>query len=313
MAFAVFGPGSLYITRTDIVGATPINVGFAQSLSLDEAGDTKQLYGEKQYALAAARGTIKATGKFVSAELSGLALNAAFHGDVFTTGQTKMARGESHIIPSAVTINTSGDTPSGSVLPFTSTTGVVAGMSVSGTHIAAGTFVLSFVTNTSVTLTQAITGDVASAAPIVFGPSFAVTNAATFDKDLGVILATDGTIFQYSATSPAAGQYAVTSTGEYSFNTTDSGKSVLVTYAWTTTGGQTLIVTNKPIGTATNFQLDYATQLEGITYYVRIFKCLGSKLSQSFKLTDFMMPEVDIDIFANAADQVYQASYGDVG
>jgi hypothetical protein len=42
MAFAVFGPGSLYVTRTDIV-STPINIGYCQSFSLDETGETKQL------------------------------------------------------------------------------------------------------------------------------------------------------------------------------------------------------------------------------------------------------------------------------
>lgn len=80
MAFAAFGPGILIATRTDLTTPIAINVGFVQEFSIDLAGNTKELYGQNQYPLVAARSTIKATGKFKSAEISGLAWNAAFFG-----------------------------------------------------------------------------------------------------------------------------------------------------------------------------------------------------------------------------------------
>ena len=73
---AVFGPGSLYVTRNDIPNQTPVNIGYANEFSYDESADTKDLYGQNQYALVIARGTIKATGKMKAAVVSGLALNA---------------------------------------------------------------------------------------------------------------------------------------------------------------------------------------------------------------------------------------------
>jgi hypothetical protein len=73
-----------------------------------------------------------------------------------------------------VSLNTSALTNSGATLPFTSTAGVVAGAGVAGTNIPAGTTVLSFVPNTSVTLSNPISGSVASGAAITFGP-FPVT------------------------------------------------------------------------------------------------------------------------------------------
>src|SRR6266702_6924946 len=82
---AVFGPGILIVTRTDITPGAPINVGFVQEFSLEAAGTTKQLYGQKQFPLASARGTIKATGKFKSAVISGLAWNTAFYGLTMST------------------------------------------------------------------------------------------------------------------------------------------------------------------------------------------------------------------------------------
>ncbi len=319
MAFAIFGPGSLYVTRTDVANSTPINIGYSQEFSLDESAETKELFGELQYPLVVARGTIKVTGKAKAAELSAIAVNNAFHGEAaFVTGQILFAKGEAHSIPAGVTISTSGDTPSGSVLPFSSTTGVVNGMSVTGTNIAPGTFVLSHVVNTSVTLTQAILGDVPMSEAITFGPSFAVTNASVYDTDLGVVYAATNLPFQKVAGSPASGQYSVVSTGsgkgEYSFNTADAATAVLVQYAYTAaSGGQMVTVTNKVIGNTPTFQLDYATTLNNNPYFLRVYQCVSSKLSQSFKLTDFSMPEVDFSVFANPAGNVYSASYPQVG
>lgn len=85
--FAAFGPGILIAQRTDITTPSPINVGYAQEFSIELAGTTKQLFGQKQYPLVAARGTIKATGKFKAAVISGLAWNAIMFGETaFSTG-----------------------------------------------------------------------------------------------------------------------------------------------------------------------------------------------------------------------------------
>lgn len=312
---AVFGPGSLYVTRIDIAGQTPVNIGYAQEFSYDESAETKDLYGTNQYPLVAARGTIKATGKMKAATLSGLALNAVFNGQAFNVGQLLMAIGEPLVIPAAVTHNTSADTPSGTVLPFTSTSGIAIGAGVSGVNIAAGSYVVSFVTNTSVTLNTDITGDVTSGETITFGPSIAVSNATEFDKDLGVLYSTTSLPLMYvTGAAPLVGQYSYVQTGAgigtYTFNATDSASTVLATYAYTaSTGGQTIKVKNTPIGTTPVFQIDYSSSLYGNPYYVRFFAAISSKLARAHKLTDFVMPEVDFGFFANAAQNVYEVSY----
>ncbi len=65
----------------------------------------------------------------------------------------------------------------GNVLTFTSTTGVVAGMGVSGTGIPAGTTVES-VTSTTVTLSQTSTAGVSSATSITFSVDMSADNAS---------------------------------------------------------------------------------------------------------------------------------------
>lgn len=78
--FAMFGPGIVMVTRTDIANGTPINAGYAQELTIDFSGNTKELYGQNQFPLVQARGTIKATGKIKSAVLSAFAMNNMFFG-----------------------------------------------------------------------------------------------------------------------------------------------------------------------------------------------------------------------------------------
>jgi hypothetical protein len=82
----LFGPGILILTRTDT--ATPIiaNVGYVNEFSYDFSFDTKELYGQDQFALLAARGTAKATGKIKAATASGQTLNSLLLGGSWTTG-----------------------------------------------------------------------------------------------------------------------------------------------------------------------------------------------------------------------------------
>lgn len=241
---AVFGPGILIITQLGVANPTPVNIGYAQEFSYDEAGDTKSLHGQNQYPLVSARGTIKATGKIKAATLSGLALNAAFNGQSFVNGQLIMQYGEADTVP---------------------------------------------------------------ASPYVLNVS--PPGGGTFDADLGILYAATGLPFKKVASAPAIGQYAE-SGAAYTFNASDSGAPILASYAYDTgAGGQTLTVQNTPIGNSPFFQLDYSSVLNGQPYYIRFFSCIASKLTRAHKLTDFVMPEIDFDFFANAAGKVYEVSY----
>lgn len=83
---ALFGPGVLWLTRTDIANATPYNIGYVNEFSTDISFDTKQLFGQKQFPLMVARGTGKATGKIKAATFSGQALNSLLIGGTWTNG-----------------------------------------------------------------------------------------------------------------------------------------------------------------------------------------------------------------------------------
>jgi hypothetical protein len=82
----LFGPGILWLTRTDIANSTPTNIGFVNEFSTDLSYETKQLFGQNQLPLLVARGTAKATGKMKAATLSGQALNITLLGGVWVPG-----------------------------------------------------------------------------------------------------------------------------------------------------------------------------------------------------------------------------------
>ena len=92
-------------------------------------------------------------------------------------------------VAAPLSLPTNGNTPSGAVLPFVSTTGIAAGMLVSGSsNIAAGAAVAS-VAPTSVTLSQPVAGDVPDKTSITFTPPTLATAIANRRGPLGNLAA----------------------------------------------------------------------------------------------------------------------------
>lgn len=106
MSLAAFGPGICIITRTDTATPLSINIGYAQEFSLSAKGNTKKLYGQNQYALLAARGTVAATGKIKAALISGIAWNSCFFGNSFTAGKDNYYFNEAHTVASTTQVVT---------------------------------------------------------------------------------------------------------------------------------------------------------------------------------------------------------------
>jgi hypothetical protein len=84
---ALFGPGILWVTRTDVANATPINIGFVNEFSVDISFDVKSFYGQSQYPILMARGQAKSTGKVIAGTASGRALDSMLMNGAWTTGQ----------------------------------------------------------------------------------------------------------------------------------------------------------------------------------------------------------------------------------
>jgi hypothetical protein len=175
-----FGGGTLWGTRTDIAGGTPLKFGALQDVTLDFSGDLKELYGQNQYALALARGKTKVELKAKFAQIQGLIVNSLYFGGTFTaTGsQVGVSESEGGAIPatSAYTVTVANSATfladlgvyyASTGLPFTR---VASGPTVGQYSVAAGVYTFAAADASKAVLlnyTYTITGG---------GPSIAIGN-----------------------------------------------------------------------------------------------------------------------------------------
>lgn len=92
-----FGSGTLWgvpIAGNTAANPTPEKFGTLQDVSFDISGDVKQLYGQKQFPEAVARGKCKITGKAKFAYLHGKQINDFFFGQTLGAGMKQVVLDE---------------------------------------------------------------------------------------------------------------------------------------------------------------------------------------------------------------------------
>lgn len=140
-------------------------------------------------------------------------------------------------------------------------------------------------------------------------------NAATFVDDLGVVNSATGLPFSKVASGPTAGQYSVNATtGVYTFASADnvSGISVLISYTYTIAGtGEKIVITNQLLGTTPTFQANLFTTFQSKAMNFKLPNCVSSKLVMATKLDDFVLPDFDFSIFADAGGAVGTWSFAE--
>jgi hypothetical protein len=140
-----------------------------------------------------------------------------------------------------------------------------------------------------------------------------VANAAHFTVDLGVTLASDGTVFVRVASSPAAGQYSVVvATGIYTFNTADTGKNIVISYLYTNaTLGETLTVINTlqgPAGAFTGVMVfPYGTEQDVLT----LNNCIATDGGIATKQGDYAKPSFGFMSATDSSDTLGTFSFAE--
>lgn len=148
--------------------------------------------------------------------------------------------------------------------------------------------------------------------PAPAGPyTVTVTNAALVPlTDLGVTRVSDGVAFTLVASLTASGQYMVnTSTGVYTFHSTDASVPMYFNYAYTAATGAQIAVNNPFMGTTPRFSAVFAETFESQQVVFTLLNCVASKLMFSTKIDDYTIPEMDFSAFANAAGNVGTLSF----
>lgn len=90
-----FGAGEFFATMladdngTATPNASPIRIAGMQECSMEFSGDLKEFHGQNRFALAAAMGKVKTSGKIKGLLLNGNALNTLFYNATMTAGSMK--------------------------------------------------------------------------------------------------------------------------------------------------------------------------------------------------------------------------------
>jgi hypothetical protein len=144
----------------------------------------------------------------------------------------------------------------------------------------------------------------ADSVPATSTYTITVAQAATYKVDLGVVYAATGLRFTRVASVSASGQYSVnTTTGVYTFNSTDASAAVLISYSYTTsTGSQLITITNQLMGAAPQFQVNLTNTYQAKLLALQLNACISTKLSLPFKNEDWTISEIDIEAFTDASN-----------
>lgn len=244
-----FGSGNLYAKPLTGAGfgnpptnPTPVRVATLQDVSIDIGWDLKELYGQKQFPEAVARGKAKIAMKAKFARFYATILAQIVFSQPQVTPMKSVSVDESWAIPAT---------------PFTVT----------------------------------------------------VTNAATFQIDLGVVAVSTGITgvnpginFTAVASGPTSGQYSVnTGTGVYTFAAADTGKTVLISYLYTAAAGvgQQINVTNQFMGYQPQFQVAFDITFQAKEGALLFYNAIVPKIILPTKNDDFLVSELDIACFAD--------------
>lgn len=150
----------------------------------------------------------------------------------------------------------------------------------------------------------------AGSIPATSSYTITVSNSATFSVDLGVYFSDGSAVLtQIPSGTPTTGQYTV-SAGVYTFAAADAGKNVSISYRYTSTAGVKIVNTQQLIGTTVTFSLLYVSQHNNKEISLEFPKVIAPKIAMNFKLEDFMIPELDLAMFADDSGIAYTWNSG---
>jgi hypothetical protein len=131
-----------------------------------------------------------------------------------------------------------------------------------------------------------------------------VAQAATFQTDLGVVYAATGIPLTRVASVSTAGQYSVnTSTGVYTFNSSDASAAVSISYEYGLTSGvNEIILTNQLMGNSPTFMAILACSYKGNFMNVHLNQAISEKLTIPTKNTDYTILEFDFQAYCDASN-----------
>jgi hypothetical protein len=148
-------------------------------------------------------------------------------------------------------------------------------------------------TKTAVQEAQTVTANVVTA-----------THNTTYVQDLGVVKASDATVYTRVTSAPVGQQYSCNeTTGVYTFNSTQNAIAVLVSYQYSdAANGKIITMTNQMLGNAPQFIGVFTSIYNSKQITLTLNACMSSKLTIATKLEDWGVPSFDFEAFCDASN-----------
>lgn len=131
-----------------------------------------------------------------------------------------------------------------------------------------------------------------------------------FVSDCGVRNGVTGVQLDKVASSPTLGQYSVNeSTGVYTFNASDTSDAKLISYTYSVTGGKRVGIDNLPMGHMPIIDLkiinaQFSNTDGSVNCFIHFPAVIAAKMSLPFKNEDFLVNDIELGAFADAAGKV---------
>lgn len=139
-------------------------------------------------------------------------------------------------------------------------------------------------------------------------------NGAGFNLDLGIYGTTDGVplVKVSTASVPTADQYSVSTLGVYQFSSLAARTSLKASYLYSTSGGQTVAMTNQPMGKTGNFK-SVVTMLWGTDKAtMSLNNCMSSDYGLATKLDDYNKPTFGFEAACDTDDILGYFSFAEL-
>lgn len=137
---------------------------------------------------------------------------------------------------------------------------------------------------------------------IVHNGAVTVTHSANYVKDLGVVRALNGHLYERVLTDPDGRQYACNeTTGAYTFDVEQENRAMLVSYVWRQADvGANVPLTNSLQGEAPYFTAVFNEKFNGKALTLVLNRCATTALSLPYQQDDFMLQTLSFEALADA-------------
>jgi len=130
-----------------------------------------------------------------------------------------------------------------------------------------------------------------------------VTHSATFTQDLGVVYGLTCIPLTHVASLTAAGQYTY-SAGVYTFFSGDASAGVQISYEYTGTTTNELILNNQLMGTTPTFIMVIATSYKGNVFNIHLNQCVSENLTFPVSNQEYSIIDFEFEAYTDASNNL---------